>query len=234
MLVGLWRRHLSSWLPEKYGNYEPISIPFDSTDPEAIVQVWGWPVLATRRGPRMDASIWCRKRQELTQHASVCFTLQHDAVDQSELLDFLCTASAALHADFACIHLMSQSDASRERERKVAHALNSAATRFCFDIYSQDLQRRIPDLFWATIFGKPYTTRIGLHKLASTPAWQSRVIASDTVCVQLSERLNDVCKDPVRFDDVRRRCTNHIGSSYFYSKEREANNEYEVPSFNFA
>lgn len=233
MVVNLWRTHLSSWLPEKYGNHEPISIPFDAADPEAIVQVWGWPVLAKKRRPRMDASIWCRHRPELKQHASVCFTLQHDAVDQSELLDFLCTASAALHADFACIHLLSQSNVNRERERKIAHALNSAATRFFCDIYSQDLQRRIPDLFWATIFGKPYTTSIGLERLTTAPVYKSTTVAPDMVCLQLSERLQDVQEDPVRLDVVRRRCTEHIGSEYFYSTEREIAGAYTVPSFHF-
>ena len=87
--------------------------------------------------------------------------MEQDAASDASLLTFLRATAVAVKADFACIHSLNSAEIERGRSNNTVTALDKKATQFNFFLASKDLKRRIPDLFWATVFGGPYVEVFG-------------------------------------------------------------------------
>jgi hypothetical protein len=232
LIFDLWKNYLPAVLPEKYGNWEPLKAVFDPNRIEPALNAWQWPFLAKRKIPRMDSSIWMRFGPKL-EHASWCISIDKRAIDENGLLRFLRAASVALKADFACITILTPNEISRGREQKTVLALDKAATRFAFSIASRDLQRRVPDLYWATILGAPYLELLGKERMLVTPIHNVEVVSGDTVLFQLTDSLAAFEYSPERVEDDRKKAKVHLGASAFFEKTLEASGQYATPKFTF-
>lgn len=232
LIFDLWKKYLPRLLPDNFGNWEPIDRKFDSENYERMLESWQWPFLAVKTTPAVNASIWMRKALHQKLHATWAISLEAGSVSQSELLEFLQAASVALNADFGCLHLLTASEIARGRMSKVVLVLDKRATKFRFAIGSKDLQQRIPDLFWATVFGAPYVKMFGLDRMLTVPVYSSRALSDGAVLLQTTENLSDVESHTREFEEVRSKAKSHLGPDAFFCSAR-MDNFYSAPQFIF-
>jgi hypothetical protein len=160
-------------------------------------------------------------------------SFDYGAVADGELVEFLTVASRSLEADFACLHLLTPNEIQRGRERNFVSALDKRATKFDFGVYTQDLKKRLPDLFWLTVFGAPYVRLFGREKLLSAPASKVESVSDDIVLLQLSDSLTDVEQLPRELEDVRLRVKSHLGHNAFFEPGLPTDHNYRAPQFIF-
>jgi hypothetical protein len=229
-VISLWQKYLPNLLPDKYGNWEPIDRPFNPVNLDGPLDAWKWPFLAAKNTPSVEVAIWMRKGQQ-PLHATWTLSLDVGSATQTELTEFLKAAAVELRADFACLHLLTPAELERGRGEKVVLALDKKATRFTFLIGSKDLQERVPDLFWTTIFGAPYLDMLGRDRLLSAPVHIAQQISSKAVLLQLTKNLTDVEKHSTNFDEIRSEAMSHLGNDVFFQLGHAGN--YRAPQFNF-
>lgn len=233
MMFDLWQQYLPGLLPDRFGNWEPIDRPFDSKNIESALDSWRWPFLALKRKPVVYSSIWMRKGVEQRLHATWKFELNATAVTQDDLVAFLKAASVALKADFSCLQLLTPSELERGRASEVVTALNKQATKFTFSIPSKKLQERIPDLFWATVFGAPYLTMFGRDRLLTAPSYRAESLSNEAVYLQMTQSLFGHEFDSLVLDAARSRVKAHLGADAFFQSERDRSIGYRAPQFSF-
>jgi hypothetical protein len=232
-LLSLWSKWLPNLMPEKYGNWEPIDRPFESGKPEIALDAWNSPFLAVRSKPLMEASVWMRSLKQ-SLHSMLDLSFAAGAVTQEDLLNFLSAASVRFAADFGCLHLLTPREIDRGRASKVAHALDRKKTRFFFEITSKDLQQRIPDLFWTTVFGTPYVELLGKERLLSAPVFEAQALSNGAVILQSTPQLSDVRQNQESFDRVRSEVKAHLGTDLFFNPHDEIGANYRQPEFQFS
>jgi hypothetical protein len=229
----LWQTHLPELLPDRYGNWEPIDRKFDSNNIGTALDHWVRPFLTAKKRPRSDASVFMRRGAFERLHAIVVFCNELGAAPQEHLLNFLAAASLRLKADFAYLHLTTEPELHLGRANNTAIKLNKQGTSFMFSVPSVDLQRRIPDLYWATVLGAPYLNLFGNERVLSSPAYSSVRLSDNAVLLQLTEKLADVEQNYEAFCHVRSDVKTHLGKDAFFSPAKEYSHFYRVPEFMF-
>lgn len=231
-VLELWKTCLPELAPENIGNWEPVDRPFNAGKLDAALDIWKWPFLAERKQPKVSCSVWMRKNAKQPLHSTLIWEFYVPADEQDALLRFLGTAAVALKADFACLHLLRASEIERGRANRTVTALDKRATQFNFFLASKDLKRRIPDVYWATVFGRPYLELFGEERLLSAPAFRKEVLSEGTVLLQISERLSEVGTG--KFSSARERAISHLGENAFFRPAAEVDGDYRAPTFAFA
>lgn len=216
-ILGLWETYLPDCLPDKYGNWEPIDLAFDLADRDGILEKWKWPFLATKRRPKMDASVFMRRGPK-PLHAFWCLAFRVGEVQPSKLALFLEHATSELDADFGCLTLLTRAEIDEGLKNKSVQALDRKATQFIFSIYSQHLQQCLPDVYWTTVFGPPYVAMFGRDKLLSAPAFRAKALCEDRVLLQLTQDIGDVSHNPAEFANLKQEVKDFLGSDSFYPK----------------
>jgi hypothetical protein len=232
-ILDLWQTYIPELLPDFFGNWEPIDRVFDLRALDAVLDQWKWPFLSIKKKPAVDASVWMRKGAHQRLHAVLIFRIEPKSANQSRLLEFLKAASIQLRADFACLHLFSKNELERGRSNKTVRSLDKQGKKVSFLLVSQDLQRRIPDLYWATVLGAPFLEMFGKNRVLAAPAYSTASLSSEAVLLQMTENLTDVEESFVRFDDVRSRVKTWLGKDAFFDVNNEASASYRVPAFRF-
>jgi hypothetical protein len=232
-VLQLWKTHLPEFLPDHIGNWEPIDRPFDPDNLNAALDSWRWPFLAAKKRPKVNCSIWMRKNAARQLHSTLIWEFYERLDAQHALLAFLKTAAPKLNADFACLHLLTASEIERSRANKTVTAIDKKATQFNFFLASKDLKRRIPDLYWATVLGKPYVNMFGKEQLLSTPVYRAEALSQEMVLLQLSKELSDVSDPTDKFSSARQRAVLYLGETAFFRPSAEAAGSYHAPEFAF-
>jgi hypothetical protein len=173
-----------------------------------------------------------RKRSQCI-HSTWILSFDSEAANQSDLLKFLKAASTTLEADLACLTLLTPTELDLGLASRAVLALDKRRTKFSFFISSKDLQNRVPDLFWVTVFGEPYVEMFGRERLLSAPAYETQLLTSGIVMLQLSEVLTDVENDPSKVNATRSRIKTHLGQDAFFQSNLPPQYKYRAPRFTF-
>lgn len=229
LVLDLWNKCLPRLVPDTYGNWEPIDRQFDLENIETVLDAWKWPFLARKKSPRVRFDVWPRKGSQ-SLHSIWSISVDSAAANQSDLLDFIKKASVVLEADFACLHLLTNHELERGKINNTVSVLNKSATKFTFSVRSKDLQQRIPDLFWVTVFGRPYVKMFGDEKLLSAPVYIAERLQNGAVMLQLSSNLTDLEDKQSELERVRVATVKHLGENAFFKVGSQA---YQVPKFAF-
>ncbi|MEN8976496.1 hypothetical protein [Acinetobacter baumannii] len=210
-------------LPEKYGFWEPLKIPFS---PDIIEKM-----IPNDRGgaadrllcqrlkkPRYQGSFWPSLHGET--HSEEYLTSEFTQIDQHKLINYLKTTTLQFNADLAII------DANRHSEPQLGIKEGwRGVTPF-----SHELKHWLPDMYWGTVFGKPYVDLFGLECLLSTPAYKVEKLSDDAVYIQLTEQVQDIFEKTEHVDEQREIVKHHLGSDAFWSPEKAyvINTDYRV------
>jgi hypothetical protein len=91
-----------------------------------------------------------------------------------------------------------------------------------------DLQKRLPDIPWASIYGPPYISFFGRNKLLNAPFERIEDLGHGYLWLQASRSVND----PVP-EDMKARIRGYLGEDAFMSGKRWRYTDGQAPRFEF-
>jgi hypothetical protein len=207
----LWMELLPNYVPERFGNYEPIRLEFTPADIDSVIKYWDWPFLAKRSKPRMLGTIFMNIGK-IPVHGSIKIELEWKAAYQDQIIQFFKTVSTQFEAEFGFL------DLTIKDER--------------LNVTTHDLRENIPNVYWATLFGKAYVETFGRDRIRSCPAPYIEELSKDQFYLQLGDALVDVEKRPQELFQARERVKKHLNSNAFFDPELPPGHNYSVPVFN--
>jgi hypothetical protein len=92
-----------------------------------------------------------------------------------------------------------------------------------------DLQRRLPDVPWVSIYGNPYIQMFGENKILSAPFFKIERLASGHFWLQSTESI----QEPVP-ESVRSAIRNHLGEDAFMRSPRWRYKDGRAPTFDYS
>jgi len=138
--------------------------------------------------------------------------------DDERALRFLTTLADRVGADFGLIHRFDHAEA----HRATGNGTMTGAMRGepLFLVTSHTLKRGIPDIYWATLFGRRYVDMFGRERLRTAPAAMVELFPDGSALLQASLRSGDVVAPGGSFAAVRERIIEHLGREAFYDPQR--------------
>jgi len=216
--------------PEKYDWLEPIRKRFDPRQLDHIISQWNDIFLWKRTHPRLEGGVFAGTSYRPI-HALLSIDMDAEQANVNGLTRFLCQAAERLEADFAFIHLLTQPEIDRGGPGSTISLSNPDTNSYSLSVTTHHLIKWLPDLYWATVFGKPYVDLFGRENLLAAPAPVVRELEGGGMYLQLSESPLDLEHDFARVDAIRARVKTHLNHNAFYDANLPGNHRYNVPQF---
>jgi len=100
-------------------------------------------------------------------------------------------------------------------------------------VTSHNLQRFIPNLYWATVLGPPYVELFGKELLLGAPAFKTAELDEGRIYMQLSpDPMDFVANYPLQ-NNARRIVREYLGHDAFLNYTLPLDHRYTVPTFRF-
>ena len=192
--------------PEYFDVTEPIREPFDCDRIDAVIDTaWRW-----QKGP--DTFMWRRRKPKSWGGIYMSRTPEpvHGAVNlegtagtaelNADLVRFLKMTAIGLGADLGLID---------------AAPTKPDGTEGCLAVTTWDLRKGLPDLYWGTVFGKPYVELFGAERLAQVPVARREELAPGVFYLQLTDDLEDVRARPQLVEQARAVAKQSLGIDAF-------------------
>lgn len=109
--------------------------------------------------------------------------------------------------------------------------MDSAHTEPNLFLATHHLKRYLPDLYWTTVFGRPYVELFSRERLLSCPAYWVKELENGSVIVQLTPELKDIVAEEASFERVRQEVRNHLNNDAFFDLSKGVDYRYRVPEF---
>jgi hypothetical protein len=205
-LIQALAEHVPVWEPRRYGWSEPLRHKFDAENFDHFWNQVGYWRNATRTA---NASVNVRTGPwDILSKVKISGTFTPELKGDG-LGAFLADCGAALDITYAMAHLFTEEE-------------NSAYYRDWFELppgpesVKKAAQGTMPyflrDLYWANLFGPPYTELFGLGRLRTAPAAVAREVRPGYFYLQLTDDIAD--RDGIAA--VREQVKAHIGADCFY------------------
>lgn len=231
-LLEIWNVELPSLVPEKFGNYEPLRKDYVSDDLEAVLEFWDWPFLVKKRLPRMGGGVYMGGGK-IPTHGWIHIIADYREGLQVELRNFLRAVASAFVVDFAFLHLHTRSEFSGNKFSSGVFTFSSNYEE-SLSVTTHELRKNIPDLYWLTYLGRPYSELFGRDKLLSTPNCAIvEELPEEVFSIQLSEEISDLQSNFEAIDSCRRLVKKHLDSNAFYDPKLGPSHRYSTPRFSF-
>ena len=170
-------------------------------------------------GPHRDHSIWTIVLNKLKDF------------EQPPFSDLLERAACAFAADFGFIHRITNAEMSRGRANGTISFLDTAHTEKHLFLVTHDLNKYLPDIYWLTVFGRPYVQLFSRERLLSCPAYGVKELEDGSIVVQLTPELKDITSEEAAFERVRQEARNHLNNDAFFDLAKGLDYRYRVPEF---
>jgi hypothetical protein len=230
-LLDVWERTMPNLLPELIGSEEPPSLPFNR---DFFLGIWPQLSLFGRRlKPYVLLSMFKRPAWvKGWRHADFFLHVKYDEISFERLIRFVEQVAIALEADLATINVITnrQLDYYRSRSVTADPILPDPILRNAFVYRAETLLDCIPDMYWLTIFGKPYLEMFGREKLLAAPQCSSRPIGEDHVALQLTNSLEEVWANELGYEEKKSALKRYLNERAFLSPEIERS-QYVHPEF---
>lgn len=138
--------------------------------------------------------------------------------DDDRALRFLATVADRVGGEFGLIHRFGELEANRATANGTLRGPTSREPVFM--VTSHDLKRGIPDIYWATLFGRRYVDMFGRERLRTAPAAKVELFPDGYALLQTSPRSGDVVAPASPFGAARERLIEHLGRDAFYDPQR--------------
>jgi len=220
-IIGSLHEHLGIW-PALYGNWEPLNRRFDSSRSDVALYCWKFPSFLWSNGERgVGGSVGIGARSHITLRAVP------GEFHQDELESLLVDWSRIADADFAYLHRLTDAEVSRGLASRTVNLVDRIARSYILFVTVHDLRRYIPDLYWATVFGRPYVGMFGRERLESLPGVER--VHADQFLVRLTPRLDDLVDEPRRIEERREQIRRHLGEDAFFDPFLGREHDYRTP-----
>lgn len=147
--------------------------------------------------------------------ARVTVTANADRVDAKHLLEALRALVTRYGAQFGFVHQLTEADRDRFGPGDSYDDPNDPEVILVED----DMRRWLPQLFWATAIGPPFSDLLGADRLRTAPAAIVDELGPGTFLLVLSE-------DPEGADEMRARVQSHLGEDAFWDPRKGTSGPY--------
>jgi hypothetical protein len=231
-LFQLWAENAFNFLPNRWGLYEPLRHHFSMSSLDEAIRTWEFMFLVKRTiSPKLEASIFMQYGPH-RDHGTWKISLRNVRdFDQPAFCKLLECSAAAFSADFGLVHTVTET----EIQKGIAHGsigfLDTAKTEKHLYVASLMLRKCVPDIYWTTVFGRPYVELFSRERLLSCPAHSIKELETGAIVIQLTPELKDIAAEEAAFERVRQDARNHLNNDAFFDLAKGLDYQYRVPEF---
>ena len=142
-------------------------------------------------------------------------------------------AAVAFSVDFGFIHRITDADMSRGLANGTTGFLDTAKTEKHLFVPSHILHKFAPDIYWMTIFGRPYVELFSRERLRSCPAHRIKELENGSIVVQLTPELKDTITEEAAFERARQGARDYLNNNAFFDPIKGLDFQYRVPEFSW-
>jgi hypothetical protein len=233
-LIGLWAELAPNILPDRAGTHEPLKQRFSIADLGGLLEGWEYQVLFERVSkPKSRSSVFMQYGPH-RRHSSWAISIDDPQdVNLPNLLNLLGRASTEFSADFALIDKPTRQDIEIGLASCSISYLSTAKTKVSLFVTTHLLRKYVPDIYWVTVFGKPYVDLFSRERLLSTPAHCVRELENGSVFIQLTEFPGESGEGPNSYQARKALAKNHLNSDAFFDPGKGVDYRYFVPEFSW-
>jgi hypothetical protein len=213
-------RYEGIYLPERWDTEDRARLrrSFDRSCLPEFIEEWTraeeWKTLFfTRKRPspiELSVDIQRHQRAKFNEFSAYIHESHFKSTAQEkELLNFTIDMSLIARADYGLI-------AHKKQERRHSPVLTPA--------------ERLPGIYWANFFGRPYIEFFGREKLLATPCYEVREINNDLILLLTAESLN--APEMINSDEVVNQVKAYLNQNAF-AGPNFPDEPCAVPKFNF-
>jgi hypothetical protein len=230
-LFQLWAENAFQFLPNRWGRYEPLRHHFSISSLDEAIRSWEFNFLVKRTAsPKLEGSIFMQYGPHRS-HSVWSISLDVKDFDQPAFCKLLQRSAAAFSADFGLIHTITEAETSRGRAHGSIGFLDTAKTEKHLYVASPMLKKCAPDIYWTTVFGRPYVELFSRERLLSCPAHRIKELDNGAIVIQLTPELKDMAGEEAAFERVRQDARNHLNNDVFFDPAKGLDYQYRVPEF---
>jgi len=233
-LFQIWAETAFQFFPDRSGLYEPLRHHFSLSSLEEAIRIWEFVFFVERRAPpKLRGSIFMQYGPH-REHSNWNIGLKNvKDFEQPAFCKMLECAAAAFSADFGFIHRITEMDMSRGLASDTTGFLDTARTEKHLFVPGHVLKRFVPDIYWMTVFGKPYVDLFSRERLLSCPAHRVQEMDNGSIIVQLTPELRDTAAEEAAFERARQDARNHLNNDAFFDPLKGPDYQYRVPEFSW-
>jgi hypothetical protein len=231
-LFQLWAVNAFQFLPNRWGLYEPLRHHFSMSALDEAIRTWEYMFIVKRTvSPKLDGSIFMQYGPH-RGHSTWTISLKNvKDFDQPAFCKLLERSAAAFSADFGFIHRITETELPRGRAHGSISFLDTAKTEKHLYVASPMLKKCVPDIYWTTVFGRPYVELFSRERLLSCPAHRIKELDSGGIVIQLTPELKDIQAEEAAFERVRQDARNHLNNDAIFDPAKGLDHQYRVPEF---
>lgn len=231
-LFQLWAENASRFLPNKWGLYEPLRNPFSLSTLDEAIRIWEHAYhLKRSAAPQLSSNIFMHygaRRNHSTWKISLKKLKDFEQPAFCKLLE---RAASVFSADLGLIHRITDAEVSRGMASDSIDFLDSAHTEKNFFLVTHTLRKWLPDIYWTTVFGKPYVELFSRERLLSCPAHSVKELDNGAIVIQLTPELKDTAAEEAAFERARQDARSHLDNDAFFDPAKGLDHQYRVPEF---
>ena len=231
-LFQIWADNASRFFPDRWGLYEPLRHRFSLSSLEEAIRTWEFVYYVKRKAaPKLSSSIFMQIGPH-RQHSNWTIDLENvKDFDQPAFCKLLHRAAVEFSVDFGFIHRVGEMEMPRGLANDTIGFLDTAKTEKFFNVPSPMLKKFVPDIYWMTVFGKPYVELFSRERLLSCPAHHTYELDNGSVVIQLTPELRDTAAEEAAFERARQDARNHLDCDAFFDPVKGPDYQYRVPEF---
>jgi hypothetical protein len=231
-LFQLWAENAFNFLPNRWGLYEPLRHHFSLSSLDEAIRTWELMFLVKRTvSPKLEGRISMQYGPH-RKHSTWKFSLNDvKDFDQPAFCKLLECSAPAFSADFGFIHSITATEMPRGTANGSIAFLDTAGTETNLFVATPILSKCVPDVYWTTVFGRPYVELFSRERLLSCPAHRTKELDDGSIVVQLTPELKDIAAEEAAFERARQDARNHLDNDAFFDLAKGLDYQYRVPEF---
>jgi hypothetical protein len=229
-LFALWSEAAPDTLPDRIGSHEPLRQEFSVDNLQSALSIWEHHVLLKRVvNPKMTASIFMQYGPH-RKHSTWSIRMPNKKhIDMLSMEALISASSVEFSADFGFIHEPNNFDIDIGLATGSINFLDVKRSSKNLFVTTHTLKKYLPDVYWITIFGKPYVELFSRSRLLSAPAFQVRELSNGSILMKLFEDIGSCEK--AAYLDRKEEVKRHISDNAFFDLSKGADHKYTTPEF---
>jgi hypothetical protein len=188
-LISLWAETAPNTLPDRAGTHEPLR-QFSLTDLAGLLAEWEYHVLFKKVAkPKLHSSVFMQHGPYRKHSAWTISIDDRQNLNLAGMLNLLERAAPEFSADFAFLQRPTKFGIEIGLASKSISYLTAAKKSLSLFVTTHHLKKYIPDMYWVTIFGKPYVDFFSRERLLSAPAYRVKELDDGSVLLRWRNSL---------------------------------------------
>jgi hypothetical protein len=231
-LFQIWAQNAPRFFPDRSGLHAPLRHRFSLASLEEAIRTWEFYFRVKRvAAPKLEGNIFMQYGPH-RQHSTWSIALKKAKdFEQPAFCKMLEHAAVAFSADFGFVHEIVEAETPRGLASGTIHYLDTQKREKNLLVTSHVLWKFVPDIYWMTVFGKPYVKVFSRERLLSCPAHRTHELDNGSIIIQLTPELTDAAADETAFEGARQRARSHLDNDAFFDPLKGSDYQYRVPEF---